>query len=386
MKKISLLVLALGLGILVAVSPSRGETEPPSLVGTWRLVSFEDHPDQGPVEFPFGSSPKGLLIYDATGHMSIQIMKTPHPKVASGDEGNATPEEKIALFDSYVAYFGTYEVDAARGVVIHHVEGDFSDTYIGIAQERPYELAGDRLVLKPRWKAEGKQWLGIRVFERVSSPNSSPSAAEEIGRVIRERLDAYGKRDAAGWARLVADDCLCGTSTKAALRHEIETRLPGLENWYGEILGLEVRFHGDTAVARYRTTEYSELGGQRIGYPVSRTEAHRKKDGSWQVIGSAETALPLDPAVARVDPKIYDAYVGRYEYAPGIVDTVTREGDRLLVQATGQPKEEVFPENEITYFGKGQDWRLIFVKDEQGRVTAVRFRQHGQDIVARRIP
>jgi hypothetical protein len=55
------------------------------------------------------------------------------------------------------------------------------------------------------------------------------------------------------------------------------------------------------------------------------------------------------------------------------------------VQATGQAKEEVFPENETTYFVKGQDWRMIFVRNKRGRVTSVRFRQHGQDLVARKI-
>jgi hypothetical protein len=124
------------------------------------------------VEHPFGEYPKGLLIYDATGHMAIQIMKTPHPKVASGDGEKVTPEEKAALFDAYVAYFGKYRVDAKRGVVVHQVEGDLSDAYIGKDQERPYELAGDRLTLKPRWEGEGKKWLGIRVFERV--PVRSP--------------------------------------------------------------------------------------------------------------------------------------------------------------------------------------------------------------------
>jgi hypothetical protein len=30
-----------------------------------------------------------------------------------------------------------------------------------------FELAGDRLTLTPRWTENGKQWNGIRVFERV---------------------------------------------------------------------------------------------------------------------------------------------------------------------------------------------------------------------------
>ncbi len=36
-----------------------------------------------------------------------------------------------------------------------------------------------------------------------------------------------------------------------------------------------------------------------------------------------------------------------------MVDTVTREEDHLMVQTSGQAKEEVFPENETTFFVKG---------------------------------
>jgi hypothetical protein len=166
-------------GELPAAPPSRAGNLAPArapraghdaagLIGTWRLVSYEDRPDDGgPSRFLFGASPQGLLIYDPTGHMSIQIMKTPHPRPASGSEEEARPDEKIALFDAYVAYFGTYRVEEERGVVIHRVEGDLADVYIGRDQERPYVLSGDRLELRPRWAADGKGWLGIRVFERV---------------------------------------------------------------------------------------------------------------------------------------------------------------------------------------------------------------------------
>lgn len=165
--------LILACGLLVAMSAAQAQDknaqdqDPAHLIGTWKLVAFEDRPDQGPPRFPFGTSPAGLLIYDSTGHMSIQIMKVPHPKVASGDDEKVTPEEKLALYDAYVAYFGTYRVEPARGVVIHHVEGDLADVYIGHDEERPYELNGDRLTLKPKWESDGKRWLGIRVFERV---------------------------------------------------------------------------------------------------------------------------------------------------------------------------------------------------------------------------
>src|SRR5688572_16952534 len=37
--------------------------------------------------------------------------------------------------------------------------------------------------------------------------------------------------------------------------------------------------------------------------------------------------VPVERVVVKVDPKIYDAYVGEYEVEPGVVIAVTREGD-----------------------------------------------------------
>jgi lipocalin-like protein len=138
-----------------------------NLVGAWRLISYEDRPAQGAVKRPYGDQPKGMVIYDRSGAMSIQIMAVPHPKVASGTDEKVTPQEKIALFDAYLAYFGTYTVDAQSSVVIHHVEGDIADVFIGDNQERPFAINGDTLALAPQWDVDGVRWTGIRVFERV---------------------------------------------------------------------------------------------------------------------------------------------------------------------------------------------------------------------------
>jgi hypothetical protein len=147
--------------------PQTPPKAPGFLIGSWRLVSYEDRPSVGPSVFPFGEKPKGLLIYSSTGQMSIQIMKQPHPTVASGEEETITPEEKQELFDSFMAYFGTYSVEPTRSVVIHHVEGDLWGLFDGKSEERPYELSGDRLTLKPRWESGGRQWEGLRVFQKI---------------------------------------------------------------------------------------------------------------------------------------------------------------------------------------------------------------------------
>ena len=137
-------------------------------LGTWDLVRSEDRPAAGgePV-FPFGEHPRGQLMYDDTGHMSIQIIKIPHPTIASGDEDKVSPAEKQALYDGYVAYFGRYRVDESRHVVVHAVEGDLADVFIGHDEERPYVLDGDTLTLAPQWESGGRKWRGVREFVRA---------------------------------------------------------------------------------------------------------------------------------------------------------------------------------------------------------------------------
>ena len=137
------------------------------LVGSWKLVSYEDREASGKPVYPYGRAPAGLLVYDATGHMAVQMMKTPPPDVATDDWDRFTPQQKVALFDGYVAYFGRFEVDSTRKVVTHLPSADLSRLYIGKREERHYQLTAERLILSETWVQSGKPWSGVRVFERL---------------------------------------------------------------------------------------------------------------------------------------------------------------------------------------------------------------------------
>ena len=93
---------------------------------------------------------------------------------------------------------------------------------------------------------------------------------------------------------------------------------------------------------------------------------------------------PTAPKEVRLDPAIYDAYVGQYELAPGFVLTVTRDGDRLMTQATGQGKVEIFPLSETEFFPKVVDARITFVKGPDGKVGQLVLRQGGREMPAKR--
>jgi hypothetical protein len=93
---------------------------------------------------------------------------------------------------------------------------------------------------------------------------------------------------------------------------------------------------------------------------------------------------PAERTVAKVDPALYDAYVGEYELAPGFILTVTREGDRLMAQATGQEKVEVFPSSETEFFLKVVDAQITFVRGADGTVDQLVLHQGGRDTPAKK--
>jgi hypothetical protein len=86
----------------------------------------------------------------------------------------------------------------------------------------------------------------------------------------------------------------------------------------------------------------------------------------------------------KVNPTVYDAYVGVYELSPQFSLTVSKETNRLFIQASGQPKVELYPETEKDYFIKEADVQLSFVKDGKGKVTELILHQNG-DKPARKV-
>jgi D-alanyl-D-alanine carboxypeptidase len=80
-----------------------------------------------------------------------------------------------------------------------------------------------------------------------------------------------------------------------------------------------------------------------------------------------------------------DGYLGRYELAPGFVLTVSREGQRMFAQATGQPRAEIFASARQEFFLKVVDAQLSFQVDDKGQASAVTLHQGGRDLVGKRI-
>jgi CubicO group peptidase (beta-lactamase class C family) len=100
----------------------------------------------------------------------------------------------------------------------------------------------------------------------------------------------------------------------------------------------------------------------------------------------ASAAAPKEHKEITVDPKIFDGYVGQYQLAPNFILTITREGDLLFAQATGQPKFQIYPESQRDFFLKVVDAQITFETDASGRATSLTLHQNGANMPAKRIP
>ena len=112
------------------------------LIGSWRYIGSnidgKPHPGRG-------AKPKGIIIYDAHGHMACHV--APDRAVTKANKEPTGEEAKAALAD-HIAYFGTYSVDERARTVTHHREGSVQPGDKGDVV-RGYEFVGDRLILRP---------------------------------------------------------------------------------------------------------------------------------------------------------------------------------------------------------------------------------------------
>ena len=106
--------------------------------------------------------------------------------------------------------------------------------------------------------------------------------------------------------------------------------------------------------------------------------------GPAQVYTKTAKPLPVPKKEIAVDPKIYDAYVGDYELAPGFTITIIRRDAKLISLATGQPEVELFPESETKFFLKVVEAQVEFVKDTAGKVTGLVLTQSGRTMSAKK--
>jgi hypothetical protein len=138
----------------------------PSLTGTWKLKSFvREVSATGERYNQLGEHPEGVIGYASDGRMYAILLSGDRAK--SGTEA-PTDEQRVALYNSMIAYAGTYTVEGNK--VVHHVDLSWNGARAGTDQVRFFSLDGDVLTLKTapnKSPIDGREGVGLLIFEKV---------------------------------------------------------------------------------------------------------------------------------------------------------------------------------------------------------------------------
>jgi hypothetical protein len=105
-----------------------------------------------------------------------------------------------------------------------------------------------------------------------------------------------------------------------------------------------------------------------------------------------QSALGMKPApiavrkAVEVEPNVLKSYAGTYMLSPFFAITITHEDGKLMAQATGQDKFQLFPESKTKFFYKVVDAQITFAKDEEGKINKLVLHQSGQDVPGMKMP
>jgi hypothetical protein len=137
------------------------------LIGGWKLLSWTRKVlASGKEADAFGPRPVGFLNYAPDGRMMVLVVRSDRKVPA---EIPPADHEKVSLFESMLAYAGTYALDNDQ--VFHNLDVSWNQTWTGLRQARFCKTDGRRLVLTtPNLKdpMDGKDSIHILVWEKVS--------------------------------------------------------------------------------------------------------------------------------------------------------------------------------------------------------------------------
>lgn len=117
------------------------------LLGVWQLLRWEIAYDDGrPATYPYGADASGLILYTHDGAMSACIARAGRAPLSSASVRSAPQAQRLAAFESYFQYAGTYEIQPhpeGGQQVVHRVSHALNPNFVGTEQVRRMALGSD---------------------------------------------------------------------------------------------------------------------------------------------------------------------------------------------------------------------------------------------------
>lgn len=221
----------------------------------------------------------------------------------------------------------------------------------------------------------------------AQAQDNAPITPDELVNRTQELYDAVALGDPVPWKKYFADDCIYSdekgrTFDKTKLIADI-TPLPHGYSGAIKVENAQSRIVGDIAVLNYDLNETETIFGQNLHARYHVTDTWLRRNNQWQIVASQAMRYYEDPAVGKIENRKIDNYVGTYELAPGETRTVTREGDKLIVNRKGK-REELFPEACDIFFRKDVEGRILFRMDDAGKIDSLIDRRNNEDVIWRK--
>ena len=159
-----LLALALSAGAAVA-QPAKSLKD--EIVGTWNFVVAEVVAPDGKKSFPFGETPKGILIFTADGRFAQIHVAGDVPKIASNNRLTGTPEEYAGIMRRSLSVFGTWTVDEANKTVTYNIVSSSFPNWEGEAQTRTIDKLTDDEFVNTNPNVAGGRGSASNLYRRV---------------------------------------------------------------------------------------------------------------------------------------------------------------------------------------------------------------------------
>lgn len=137
------------------------------LIGAWAFVVAENTAPDGTKSFPFGETPKGLLIFTPENHFSYIHIASEVPKIASNNRLTGTADEVQAIMRGSISVFGTYAVDEEKKTVSYNIVASSFPNWAGVAQTRTIDKLTDDEFRNTNPSITGGRGSAANLYKRV---------------------------------------------------------------------------------------------------------------------------------------------------------------------------------------------------------------------------
>lgn len=158
-------VVALALTAAPAAAQQNSLQE--QIVGTWNFVIAEVVAPDGAKSFPFGETPKGILIFAANGQFAQIHVASDVPKIASNNRLTGTAEEYATIMRRSISLFGTYSVNEEKKTVTFNIAASTYPNFTGEAQERTIDKLTAEEFINTNPNVAGGRGHATNVYKRA---------------------------------------------------------------------------------------------------------------------------------------------------------------------------------------------------------------------------